>query len=182
MEAFVPWQDALWEILSLWVKEASDGVSVRACTKRTNVQLVQLRYVLQKRLSVWTKLGVIPGRLRPQLEMVRVLTAHAITQNKHSTHFNIHHILNALADGVHIMNVNIQVTATNSISTATFQANLGPDVQNILWQSYDCFTIMPKLRLTYYGRLIYKISYKGHKAFLRYSSHTKSQERLRQCS
>jgi len=37
---------------------------------------------------------------------------------------------------------------------------LGPDLQNILRQSYDYLTIMPKLRLTYNGRLIYKTLYK----------------------
>jgi len=35
-------------------------------------------------------------------------------------------------------------------------SNLGPDLQNILRQSYDYLTIMPKLRSTYDGRLIYK--------------------------
>ena len=36
---------------------------------------------------------------------------------------------------------------------------LGPDLQNILRRSYDYFTIMPELRWTYDGRLIYKTSY-----------------------
>jgi len=36
--------------------------------------------------------------------------------------------------------------------------------------SYDNLTIMPKLRSTYDGRLIYKTSYEGRKAFLRYDS------------
>ena len=36
---------------------------------------------------------------------------------------------------------------------------LGPDLQNILRQSYDYLTIIPKLRSTYDGRLIYKTSY-----------------------
>ena len=35
----------------------------------------------------------------------------------------------------------------------------GPVLQNILRQSYDYLTIMPKLRSTYDGRLIYKTSY-----------------------
>jgi len=35
-----------------------------------------------------------------------------------------------------------------------------PDLQNILRQSYDYLTIMPKLRSTYDRRLIYKTSYK----------------------
>ena len=47
---------------------------------------------------------------------------------------------------------------------------LGPDLQNILRQSHDYLTIMRKLRSTYDGRLFYKKSYKGHKAFLAYNS------------
>jgi len=42
----------------------------------------------------------------------------------------------------------------------------GPNLQNILRQ----ITIMPKLRSTYDGRLIYKTSYEGSNAFLRYDS------------
>ena len=48
--------------------------------------------------------------------------------------------------------------------------HLGPDLQNILRQSYDYLTIMPKLLSTYAGRLIYKTSHEGRKAFLRYDS------------
>ena len=40
----------------------------------------------------------------------------------------------------------------------------------ILRQSYDYLTIMRKLRSTYDECLIYKTSYKGRKAFLRYDS------------
>ena len=47
-------------------------------------------------------------------------------------------------------------------------AVLGPDLQNILRQSYDYLTIIPKLRSTYDGRLIYKTSYEERKDFLRY--------------
>jgi len=43
----------------------------------------------------------------------------------------------------------------------------GPDLQKILRQSYDYRTIMPKLRSTYDGRLIYMTSYGEHKAVLR---------------
>jgi len=43
---------------------------------------------------------------------------------------------------------------------------LGPDLQNILRQSYDYLTIIPKLRSTYDGHLIYKTSYEQRKAFL----------------
>ena len=42
-----------------------------------------------------------------------------------------------------------------------------PDLQNILRQSYDYLTIMPKLRSTYDGRLTYKTSYDEWKAFHR---------------
>ena len=42
----------------------------------------------------------------------------------------------------------------------------GPGLQNILRQSYDYLTRMPKLRSTYGGRLIYKTSYEWRKAFL----------------
>jgi len=45
--------------------------------------------------------------------------------------------------------------------------------------SYDSLTIMRKLRSTYDGRLIYKTSYEGRKAFLRYDSLAKLQDRLR---
>jgi len=50
----------------------------------------------------------------------------------------------------------------------------GPDLQNILRQSYDYLTKMPKLRSTYDGRLIFKTFYEGRKAFLRYNSLAKS--------
>jgi len=43
---------------------------------------------------------------------------------------------------------------------------LGPNLQNILRQSYDNLTIMPKLRSTYDERLIYKTAYEGHRLFL----------------
>jgi len=42
----------------------------------------------------------------------------------------------------------------------------GPDLQNILRQSYDYLTIMSKLRSTYDRRLIYKTSYEERKDFL----------------
>ena len=45
----------------------------------------------------------------------------------------------------------------------------GPDLQNILRQSYDYLTIIPKLRSTYDGRLIYQTSYEERKAFLMYT-------------
>ena len=52
--------------------------------------------------------------------------------------------------------------------------HLGPDLQNILRQSYDYLTIMPKLRSTYDRRVIYKTSYEGREAFLGYNSLAKS--------
>ena len=51
---------------------------------------------------------------------------------------------------------------------------LGPDLQNVLRQSYDYLTIMPKLRSTYDGRLIYKTSYEERKALLLSKSLAKS--------
>jgi len=39
---------------------------------------------------------------------------------------------------------------------ATVSQNQGPDLQNILRQSYDYLTIMPKIRSTYDRHLIYK--------------------------
>jgi len=45
-----------------------------------------------------------------------------------------------------------------------------PIYKNILRQCYDYLTIMPKLRSTYDERVIYKTSYEGRKASLRYDS------------
>ena len=47
----------------------------------------------------------------------------------------------------------------------------GPDLQNILRQTYDYLTIMPTLRSTYDGRLIYQTSYEERRAnsYLRFS-------------
>jgi len=60
--------------------------------------------------------------------------------------------------------------AAGSAGPVATSVILGPDLQNILRQSYDYLTIMPKLRSTYDGRLIYKTSYEGHKVFLGYDS------------
>jgi len=51
---------------------------------------------------------------------------------------------------------------------------LEPDLQNILRQSYGYLTIMPKLRSTYHGLLIYQIFYEGREAFMKYYSLAKS--------
>ena len=56
------------------------------------------------------------------------------------------------------------------LTVSSFSKIQGPDLQNILRQSYDYLTIMPKLRSTYDGRLIYKTSNEGRKAFLGYDS------------
>jgi len=56
----------------------------------------------------------------------------------------------------------------------TILENLGPDLQNILRQSYDYLTIMPKLQSNYDGHLIYKTSCKECKAFLGCDSLAKS--------
>jgi len=49
-----------------------------------------------------------------------------------------------------------------------------PDLRNILRQSYDYLTIMPKLRSTYDGRLVYETSYEERKDFLMCNSLAKS--------
>ena len=68
----------------------------------------------------------------------------------------------------------VPMTGTSSIdsslSSSTTLSLQGPDLQNILRQSYD----YPKLRSTYDKRLIHKTSYKGREAFVRYSSLAKS--------
>ena len=45
-----------------------------------------------------------------------------------------------------------------------------PHLLNILRQTHDYLTIMPKLRSTCDERLIYKTSYEERKTFLRYNS------------
>ena len=45
------------------------------------------------------------------------------------------------------------------LTVSCFSKIQGPDLQNVLRQSYDYLTIMPKLRSTYDERLIYKTSY-----------------------
>ena len=63
-----------------------------------------------------------------------------------------------------------KVMSNYRLSLRCWRLGLRPDLQNILRQSYDYLTIMPKLRSTYDGRLIYETSYEGRKAFLRYDS------------
>ena len=48
--------------------------------------------------------------------------------------------------------------------------NQGPDLQDILRQSYDYLTITPKLRSTYDRSLIYKSPNTERKAFHKYDS------------
>ena len=50
---------------------------------------------------------------------------------------------------------------------------------DVLPLCYDYVTILPNLRSTYDCRLIYKTSYEGRRAFLRYSSLAESYDRLR---
>ena len=69
-------------------------------------------------------------------------------------------ILDCSCDGVAMHAAMLQVEISR----------LEPNLQNILRQSYDFLTIMPMLRSTYDGRLIYKTSYKGSKAILKYDS------------
>jgi len=65
----------------------------------------------------------------------------------------------------HAQLLRLTVLTTRISSTST--VDLGPDLQNILRQSYDYLTITPQLRSTYDGRVIYKTSYNGWKAFHR---------------
>ena len=60
----------------------------------------------------------------------------------------------------------VQTDATRCSATSVI--NLGPDLQYISGQSYDCLTIMPKLRSTYDGHRIYKTSCEERRVFLRY--------------
>jgi len=53
---------------------------------------------------------------------------------------------------------------------------LGPDLLDILRQSYDHLTIMPNLRSTHDGRLIYQTSYEKRKAFLQCDLLAKSED------
>jgi len=50
--------------------------------------------------------------------------------------------------------VHLQLSSEQSVGDVEI-TQLGPDLLNILRQSYDYLTIMPKLRSTYDGRLIY---------------------------
>ena len=54
-----------------------------------------------------------------------------------------------------------ELTPAFACKAVARQANQGSDLQNILRQSYEYLTIMPMLRSTYDGRLIYKTSYGG---------------------
>jgi len=64
----------------------------------------------------------------------------------------------------------LSMPARQHTGTGIFGDQLGPDLQNILRQSYDYLTIMPKWRSTYEGRLIYKTSYEELEAFLGHDS------------
>jgi len=63
---------------------------------------------------------------------------------------------------------------SRSRTTPKFSGVQGPDLQNILRRSYDYLTMMPKLRSTYDGRLVYKTSYNEWNAFHRHDSRAKS--------
>ena len=68
----------------------------------------------------------------------------------------------------------ILVTCSNTAAKDSLFDEQGPNLQNILRQSYDILTIMPKLRSTYDGHLICKTSYKERKDFLGCNSLAKS--------
>ena len=58
-----------------------------------------------------------------------------------------------------------------SFAAATTFILQRPDLQNFLLQSYDYLTIMPNLRSTYDGRLIYQTSYekRSAKSYVRFT-------------
>ena len=62
-----------------------------------------------------------------------------------------------------ILNCSCDSVAMHAAMLQVEISRLGPNLQNILRQSYDFLTIMPMLRSTYNGRLIYKTSYDGSK-------------------
>ena len=70
--------------------------------------------------------------------------------------------------------VSLQLSSEQSVGDVWI-TQLGPDLQNILRQSYDYRTVMQKLRSTYDGRVIYKTSHDEWKAFHTYDSRAKSQ-------
>ena len=70
-----------------------------------------------------------------------------------------------LGDGKPII-ISTTVSGINDRIVLQIRAH-GPDLQNILRQSYDYLTTMPKLRSAYDGRLIYTASYNEWKAFHR---------------
>jgi len=71
-------------------------------------------------------------------------------------------------------------SAENHLTTGSATAELyALDLQNILRLSYDNAKVTIDLRRT---SDVQNIQYEGRKAFLRYDSHAKSQDRLRQCS
>jgi len=61
------------------------------------------------------------------------------------------------------------ILVRTAYTTRIEPTNQGPDLENILRLSYDYLTIIPILRSTYDGRIIYQTSYEGRKAFLSYN-------------
>ena len=66
----------------------------------------------------------------------------------------------------------IKVTGHNSTRLSSIEGSFySLDFRGPIYKiTYDYLTIMRKLRSTYDGRLIYKTSYEGRKAFLMYDS------------
>jgi len=63
-----------------------------------------------------------------------------------------------MSDAEHEERASIRLKTASVTRTLTWRCPAvlqGPDLQNILQQSYDYLTITPKLRSTYDGRLIY---------------------------
>lgn len=58
----------------LWVQQRRDGMRVRACPERADVQLVQLRHLVEEVAGAWPHPGMVPGGVGTiQLEVVHLL-------------------------------------------------------------------------------------------------------------
>jgi len=109
---------------------------------------------------------------------VATLSGNSLRQTVHSHRASVHQAAKLVAALLRVARVTAGPAESNGslppglthVTCRLTAKNQGPDLQNILRQSYDYLRIMRKLRSTYDGRLIYKTSYEGRKAFLRYDS------------
>jgi hypothetical protein len=66
------------EVFALWIQELGNDVSVHARSERTDVELVQLGYVLQKLFCRRTYPGMIP---RHHITMTKLEVVHTLQKN-----------------------------------------------------------------------------------------------------